>query len=127
MVGRPFLDFIQPDVARAGGITEIRKITALAARHNVPVSFHTWGDGVALAASVHLSAALKDCIVMELDYTYNPLREELLREPFKVQEGYLIPPEKPGLGIELDQDALQRFAFSGQEDLTIRQKTLVVG
>jgi len=124
---RGAVDFIQPDVARAGGITEIRKITALAARHNVPVSFHTWGDGVALAASVHLSAALKDCIVMELDYTYNPLREELLREPFKVQEGYLIPPEKPGLGIELDQDALQRFAFSGQEDLTIRQETLVVG
>jgi L-alanine-DL-glutamate epimerase-like enolase superfamily enzyme len=64
---------------------------------------------------------------MELDYTYNPLREELLREPFKVQEGYLIPPEKPGLGIELSQDALRKFAFSGQEDLTLRQKTLVSG
>ncbi len=106
---------------------EIKKITALAAKHKVPVSFHTWGDGVALAASVHLSAALRDCIVMELDYTYNPLREELLREPFKVQEGYLIPPEKPGLGIELSQDALRKFAFSGQEDLTLRQKTLVSG
>jgi D-galactarolactone cycloisomerase len=121
---RGAVDFIQPDVARAGGITEIRKITALAARHNVPVSFHTWGDGVALAASVHLSAALKDCIVMELDYTYNPLREELLREPFKVENGYLIPPEKPGLGIELNREALRRFAFSGSEDLAIRQKTL---
>jgi len=121
---RGAVDFIQPDVARAGGITEIRKITALAARHKIPVSFHTWGDGVALAASVHLSAALKDCIVMELDYTYNPLREELLREPFKVENGYLIPPEKPGLGIELNQEALQRFAFSGNEDLAIRQKTL---
>ena len=124
---RQAVDFIQPDVARAGGISEIKKITALAAKHKVPVSFHTWGDGVALAASVHLSAALRDCIVMELDYTYNPLREELLREPFKVQEGYLIPPEKPGLGIELSQDALQKFAFSGQEDLTLRQKTLVSG
>src|SRR6266404_9720184 len=121
---RQAVDFIQPDVARAGGISEIKKITALAAKHKVPVSFHTWGDGVALAASVHLSAALRDCIVMELDYTYNPLREELLREPFKVQEGYLIPPEKPGLGIELSQDALRKFAFSGQEDLAIRQKTL---
>src|SRR5512135_14804 len=123
-IARGAVDFIQPDVARAGGITEIRKITALAAKHKVPVSFHTWGDGVALAASIHLSAALKDCIVMELDYTYNPLREELLSDPFEVQNGYLIPPEKPGLGIELNQTALERFAFSGTEELAIRQKTL---
>ncbi|HEX5021852.1 MAG TPA: mandelate racemase/muconate lactonizing enzyme family protein [Candidatus Binatia bacterium] len=123
-IARGAVDFVQPDVARAGGITEIRKITALAAKRNVPVSFHTWGDAVALAASIHLSAALKDCIVMELDYTYNPLREELLCEPFKVENGYLIPPEKPGLGIELDQEALQRFAFDGIEELAVRQKTL---
>ena len=123
-IKRDAVDFVQPDVARAGGITEIRKISTLAANHNVPVSFHTWGDGVALAASVHLSAALKDCIVMELDYTCNPLREELLREPFKVENGYLIPPEKPGLGIELNQEALQRFAFGGSEELAVRQKIL---
>lgn len=121
---RGAVDFIQPDVARAGGISEIKKISALAAKHKVPVSFHTWGDGVALAASVHLSAAIENCIVMELDYTYNPLREELLREPFKVKDGYLLPPEKPGLGIELDKSALERFAFAGSEDLALRQKTL---
>jgi D-galactarolactone cycloisomerase len=123
-IARGAVDFIQPDVARAGGITEIRKITAMAAMQKVPVSFHTWGDGVALAASVHLAAALEDCIVMELDYTYNPLREELLREPFKVSNGYLIPPGKPGLGIELNEEALERFAFSGAEELAVRQKTL---
>lgn len=121
---RGAVDFIQPDVARAGGITEIRKIAALAAQHKVPVSFHTWGDGIALAASAHLSAAIENCIVMELDYTYNPLREELLREPFKMKDGFLLPPEKPGLGIELDPSVLERFVFSGSEDLAIRQKTL---
>jgi D-galactarolactone cycloisomerase len=121
---RGAVDFIQPDVARAGGITEIRKITALAATHKVPVSLHTWGDGVALAASVHLSAALKDCIMMELDYTYNPLRQELLREPLELNNGYLVPPDKPGLGIELNQETLRRFIFAGGEDLAIRQRTL---
>ena len=126
-IARDAVDFIQPDVARAGGITEIKKITALAAKYNVPVSFHTWGDGVALAASIHLSAALQDCIVMELDYTYNPLREELLREPFKVHNGYLIPSEQPGLGIELNPEALNRFAYCGTEELTVRQKTLRAG
>ena len=123
-IARRAVDYIQPDVARAGGITEIKKITALAARHGVPVSFHTWGDGVALAASVHLAAALKDCIVMELDYTYNPLREELLREPFQVRKGYLTPPEKPGLGIDLDPETLQRFGYTGVEEIAVRQKTL---
>jgi D-galactarolactone cycloisomerase len=122
---RGAVDFIQPDVARAGGITEIRKITVLAAKHKVPVSFHTWGDGVALAASVHLAVALQDCIVMELDYTYNPLRDELLRDPFKVQSGFLVPPEKPGLGVELNEETLKWFAFSGSEDMAVRQKTLV--
>jgi D-galactarolactone cycloisomerase len=124
---RGAVDFVQPDVARAGGISEIRKITAMAAKHKVPVSFHTWGDGVALAASVHLTAALEDCTVMELDYTYNPLREALLCEPFKIENGYLLPPERPGLGVELDQQALQKFGFAGTEELSVRQKALVAG
>jgi len=121
---RGAVDYLQPDVARAGGISEIKKIAAMAAEYDVPISFHTWGDGVALAASVHLSAAINECIVMELDYTHNPLREELLREPFKLVNGYLIPPEKPGLGVELSPEALQRFAFSGSEEITVRQDTL---
>lgn len=124
---RGAVDFIQPDVARAGGITEIKKIAAFASRHEVPLSFHTWGDAIALAASVHLSAALQDCILMELDYTYNPLREELLTEPLRLENGYLTPPEKPGLGVEFDPEALRRFAYSGVEEITVRQKTLGAG
>ena len=123
-VARQAVDFLQPDVARAGGITEINKIAALAGSHRVPVSFHTWGDAVALAASLHLSAAMSECTVMELDYTYNPLRAELLRQPLEVESGFLVPPDKPGLGIELDADALERFAFSGVEELAVRQKAL---
>ena len=123
-VMRQAVDFLQPDVARAGGITEIKKIAALAAGHQLPMSFHTWGDAVALAASIHLSAAMPECTVMELDYTYNPLRAELLRQPLEVENGFLVPPDKPGLGIELDADALERFAFSGVEELAVRQKVL---
>ena len=97
----------------------------MAAKHKVPVSFHTWGDGVALAASVHLAAALQDCIVMELDYTYNPLREELLREPFKVHSGLShAAGEARPWESKLNVEALQRFAFAGSEELAVRQKTL---
>ena len=123
-VVRGAVDFLQPDVARAGGITEVRKIAAMAAEHHVPLSFHTWGDGVALAASVHLSAALKECVVMELDYTYNPLRAELLLEPLEVENGFLVPPDKPGLGVELDSKAVEKFAFAGVEEIALRQRVL---
>ncbi|HXV80377.1 MAG TPA: mandelate racemase/muconate lactonizing enzyme family protein [Candidatus Binatia bacterium] len=123
-VARGAVDFLQPDVARAGGITEIRKIASLAAKHNLTVSFHTWGDAVALAASLHLSAAVKECGVMELDYTYNPLREELLKASLEVKNGFMTPPDKPGLGVELDPKALDRFAFSGSEEIALRQRTL---
>ena len=123
-VMRDAVDFLQPDVARAGGITEIKKIAALAAKHNLAVSFHTWGDAVALAASLHLSAALKECGVMELDYTYNPLRAELLKEPLEVKKGFMVPPDKTGLGVELDPKALDRFAFSGSEEIALRQRRL---
>ena len=126
-VVRQAVDYLQPDLARVGGITEVLKIAALASQHQLPISFHTWGDGVSLAASIHLSTALENCTVMELDYTYNPLRSELLRNPIKVQNGFLSPPEMPGLGVELDLAALERFAFNGSEELTVRQKTLAAG
>jgi D-galactarolactone cycloisomerase len=126
-VARGAADFLQPDVARAGGITEIRKIAALAAKHKLAVSFHTWGDAVALAASLHLSAALKECGVMELDYTYNPLRAELLKERLDLKNGFMTPPDKPGLGVELDPAALQQFAFAGTEEIGMRLQTLRAG
>jgi D-galactarolactone cycloisomerase len=123
-VMRNAVDFLQPDVARAGGITEVRKIAAIARERNVAMSFHTWGDAVALAASLQLSAALRECIIMELDYTHNPLRAELLREPLEVRNGFLAPPDGPGLGIDLDPIALARFAFSGSEEIALRERTL---
>jgi len=123
-IARGAVDILQPDVARAGGISEAVEIAALAARHGLAVSFHTWGDAVALAASLHLAAALRNSSVMELDCTENPLRSELLKEPLEAQNGFMLPPQGVGLGIELDPRALKRFAFSGTEELSPWQKAL---
>jgi len=121
---RGAVDILQPDVARAGGISEVKEIGTLAEKHGLPLSLHTYGDAVGLAASAHMAAALKNSTVMELDCTYNPLQTALLREPLKVQGGTLIPPQGPGLGIELDPDALAKYQYSGEEDLTIREAPL---
>ena len=123
-IARGAVDILQPDVARAGGISEAVEIAALAARHGLSVSFHTWGDAVALAASLHLAAALKNSSIMELDCTENPLRSELLRAPLEARNGFMLPPQGAGLGIELDPKALKRFAFSGTEELSPWRKAL---
>jgi D-galactarolactone cycloisomerase len=123
-IARGAVDILQPDVARAGGISEVIRIADLAAVHRLPISFHTWGDAVALAASLHLAAALSNSVVMELDCTHNPLRTDLLRYDFEIQNGCMAPPQGPGLGIELRPEALSRYAFSGTEELFFRQKAL---
>jgi D-galactarolactone cycloisomerase len=123
-IARGAVDILQPDVARAGGISELKRIAALAGAHGLPVSFHTWGDAVALAASLHLAAALKNSIVMELDCTYNPLRTELLRDRIEVRNGCMTAPQGPGLGIQLNPKAVNRYAFSGEGEMSLQQKAL---
>ena len=123
-IARGAVDILQPDVARAGGISEVRRIAVLGAAHSRPISFHTWGDAVALAASLHLAMALKNSIVMELDCTHNPLRTELLREPLEAHNGCMIPLPGAGLGIELDPRALSRYAFSGAEEISLSQRAV---
>jgi len=123
-IARGAVDILQPDVARAGGITEVTRIASLAAAHRLPISLHTWGDAVALAASLHLSAALENSIVMELDCTANPLRTELLTEPLEAHGGFIQPPEGPGLGIELNPSALERYAFAGADEISLRPPAL---
>jgi len=66
---RGAVDILQPDVARAGGISEVKEIGTLAEKHGLPLSLHTYGDAVGLAASAHMAAALKTSTVMELDCT----------------------------------------------------------
>jgi D-galactarolactone cycloisomerase len=121
---RGAVDFVQPDVARVGGISEIKRIANLAEKHQLDLSFHTWGDGVALAASLHLASALEVSTVMELDYTYNPLRAELLLKALEVRNGFMVAPEKPGLGVELNAEALRKFAFAGPEEMAVRKSAL---
>jgi len=103
------VDIIQPDVARAGGITECKKIAALAQAFNIPYAPHAWGGAVCIAATLHLAASLPNFLICEFDRVPNPLRDELLVEPLRYRDSYLFLPEKPGLGIELNKDALEKY------------------
>ena len=117
------LDIAQPDIMPAGGISEMRRIIDMANAFAVLVYPHVWGSPVMIAASLQLAATIPPCPparqplpfmqepVMEFDRTPNPIRETLISQPFRQKDGFLAVPEGPGLGITLDDDALNRLTI----------------
>ncbi len=111
------IDIAQPDVCAAGGFTACRHIAALALAHGVQVNPHVWGSSVGQVASLHLICALPvanpslfaDEPIFEYDCSSHPFREALVDKPLRQREGWLARPEGPGLGIEVDRKALERF------------------
>jgi L-alanine-DL-glutamate epimerase-like enolase superfamily enzyme len=111
LVDRRVVDIVQPDCSRSGGITECRRIAALAARHDLPVATHSWSDAVAIVANAHLVASLPNGLTVEIDRTGNALVDELLSQPLQLIDGELVLPQGPGLGIELSEEALCRYCL----------------
>lgn len=111
---RPFLerhavDIIQPDCTKVGGLTEAWRIAWMAYEHNIQWVPHGWNTALGLAADLHLAAALP--VARYVEYlTPSPYLDELITRPFRPDaEGYLAVPETPGLGVELNRDALKRL------------------
>jgi L-alanine-DL-glutamate epimerase-like enolase superfamily enzyme len=109
LIDRRLVDIVQPDCSRAGGITECRKIGLLAQSQGLGLATHTWSDAVALVANMHLVASLDNGLTVEIDQTGNGLIDQLLSEQLVLIDGEVVLPDGPGLGIELDQSALQRY------------------
>jgi L-alanine-DL-glutamate epimerase-like enolase superfamily enzyme len=104
---------IQPDIGRVGGLTEARRVTDLAAERNLTVVPHLWKTGLSIAAAVHLAAITPHCPFVEFlpaDLSTSPLRKELAVGTPEMTDGVLVPSPAPGLGVELDRDALEKFA-----------------
>ena len=109
LIDRGGLRIIQPDVARAGGITECLHIAAYAEARGVRVIPHCWSSDILVAATMHLITTLSDCPFLEFNVMDQPLRTALTRSPIRPHDGMVSVPEGPGLGIELDEEALARF------------------
>ncbi|MCQ4331990.1 mandelate racemase/muconate lactonizing enzyme family protein [Natronomonas sp. F2-12] len=103
-------DVAQPDLCNVGGLTAARRITAECRAAGVPVVPHVWGTPIALAASLSLIATLPGEPWLEFDRSANPLREELSPDPFVADDSGRVPiPSGAGLGIELDEEAIERY------------------
>jgi L-alanine-DL-glutamate epimerase-like enolase superfamily enzyme len=110
LITRGAVDIVQPDLAWAGGFSECRRIAALAQAHHRMVAPHAFAGAVTLVASLHFIASIPNGLVLEFDQNPNGLRDELLTEPIRIEgDGTLRLPERPGLGIELDRGAIERY------------------
>ncbi|MGW5351823.1 mandelate racemase/muconate lactonizing enzyme family protein [Streptomyces sp. NPDC004031] len=114
-LARRALGLAQPDVARTG-VTEAMTIAALADAHHVPVAcHHSVGLGVAMAAGLHVSAAVRDSPFFEFQPTTVPVAQRVLRTPLAAGPDGFTLPEGPGLGIEIDRDTVEALAALAKE------------
>jgi L-alanine-DL-glutamate epimerase-like enolase superfamily enzyme len=105
-IRRGALDLLQPDVARVGGITNAITVCHMAAAANLPVAPH-----VSPELSITVAAAVSNSVFVE----YIPQMEPLLKQPLARRNGYGMPFDAPGHGIEFDPEALQRFTVQHGE------------
>ncbi len=108
---RGALDIVQPDVCRSGGLTECRKIAHLADTFGAGFAPHvSIGSAIQFAASAHLGAAVPNFVIMEYWISENPMGNTVLRTPLRLEDGMLVVPTGAGLGLDIVEDALLRYA-----------------
>ena len=104
------VQIVQPDVTWSGGITECKRIAALASSWNLPCRPHVFSSGVCLAANLHFIASIPNGDLVELDRNFNPLRDLLIYESLSTDStGMIALPDRPGLGIDLNPEILKKY------------------
>ena len=110
-----YVDIIQPDLSHAGGISECRKIAAMAEAYDVAVAPHCPLGPVALASCVQLDMCTPNAFIQEqslgIHYNENADLLDYLADPsmFIYQDGFIEPPGKPGLGVEMNEEKLMEM------------------
>ena len=111
---RPLLEqnavgIIQPDICHAGGISELKKIAAMAETYYVTVAPHNSNGPISTIASLHLDMSINNCHMQELFLNSLPYYQEVLTQPLIIKDGYGAPPNGPGWGADLDDAVLAKY------------------
>ncbi|MGD9137451.1 MAG: enolase C-terminal domain-like protein [Desulfobacterales bacterium] len=117
LIARRAVDIIQPDTCGAGGYTEMLKIIAFASAWNIRCIPQVWGTAVGLAANLQLQAAMPhfptslapEESLIDFDRSPNPLRKELVQEKFEMIGTSIVIPDRPGIGVTLNRNAMGKF------------------
>jgi len=105
------VDIIQPDICVCGGVTEMKKIAALAEAEYVPVAPHNPMGPVATAVNAQFAATAPTFLILEYHVDTESPRRDLVQEPYEMVDGYLVLPDKPGFGIELNEEYYRQHPY----------------
>ena len=100
---------------RVGGLTEARRVAEFAKARNRLVVPHCWKTGIGIAASAHLAAVSSNCPYIEYlpaELSESLIRKELVADELRMQDGVIQLPAKPGLGIELNENAVAKYTVA---------------
>jgi L-alanine-DL-glutamate epimerase-like enolase superfamily enzyme len=117
------VDIIQTDVIYAGGLLEQLEIGTMSAREGVPLAPHSWGGATGLLASMHVFACLPSALVVEYSQANNPIRDRMLVEPLRMEDGHLVLPESPGLGVRLPPEMMEDFPYDPSAGAVLNLQT----
>ena len=107
-------DIINPDICNVGGLLELKEIAAMAEAFAVAVAPHgNNSTTVGLAASLQAAACIPNFLIMEYPVSWEPFADELARNPLRAENGYIPLPTEPGIGIDLDEEKLAKYPYSG--------------
>ncbi len=119
LLNRGAVQYVRPDVCMAGGLSHSKKIAAIAEANNVSVVPHNPLSPVSTAACLQLAACIPNFALQEYPVgEFEPPKSEIVKVPLRLENGFLIIPTTPGIGIELADDAEQRFPFTPPKMVT---------
>ena len=107
---------IQPDLSHCGGLWEARKIAAMAETYSMAVAPHNPNGPLALAVAVHFALATPNWIIQEAITNDVPWRDEVIETPLVIKDGNILPPEIPGLGIRINEQAAAKYPFKPEAE-----------
>jgi L-alanine-DL-glutamate epimerase-like enolase superfamily enzyme len=117
LLDKGLVDVAQPDIGRVGGFTEAVRVCQMAQDRGRLIVPHCWKTGIGIAASAHLAMATPNCPMIEFlaaEMCDSALRVELVEDPLTIEDGVLKLLDKPGLGIELNMDAVEKYEVNSE-------------
>lgn len=121
------VDFLQPDITNIGGVTQSKKIAALAEAYGVEIAFHNAFGPIQNAVTLQLDASIPNFLIQESFYdVFPPWKKKLVADQMPVEHGHSSVPMKPGLGVEVDERVLEEHEARGMEYFNPEEPVWVV-